>query len=375
MDKTYSVCLPAVWESDWCTGTTDMRNLFLQVFIPACLLLTGVINRRYPRSFLVPARFYHKLPVIFFPLAVLLFWTLFFCPVSATSGDQYSFTDNLGIPREYGEVIYRIAGTGSKQLYIVGISHRDPQSGVNGSNTARTQADVFRIGEWLNQHRKIQLLLPEGYFAGQDSTSDLPQPVSARAGKDSSGQLDAVFLQKTFADENRYVNAEMLLLENFDMRVCQVEDKPAYDAVRSSLHNLRQADSEGGKTFKERLAELHSLQEARTAKLLQKIPSLIDGAVCNGTVRDRSAIFTIGLNHIQDIVRFFQNDAISIDLPLSEPFHPEHRKTELNLLKKGYGVTIIIPRTLANDRDLLRMTNLDGIFLASTNQARQMRLN
>ena len=351
-----------------------MKNHFLG-FSWLQNFMMSFCKKKYWLKKLTPALFFQGPPVIFSLFAVLLYCTLTFFPVFAAAEDQHAYSDYLDMPHEYGEVIYRIPGSSSKQLYIIGISHRDPQSGVNGGNTAQTQTDVFRIGEWLNRTRKIQLLLPEGYFAGKDSSTALSQPLPKVVNNHSSGQLDTVSLHKTFADASRYVNAEMLLLQNFDMRVCQVEDRPAYNAVRSSLYNLNKAESAGEKSLEQRLSELHYLQEIRTAKLLQKIPSLIDGAVCNGNIRNRTAMFTIGLNHIQDIVRFFRNDAINIDLPRSGLFHPASHTTELNLIKNGYGITIIIPRTLADDRNLLRMTNLDRIFLAGANKAQQMRIN
>jgi hypothetical protein len=332
-------------------------------------------NQLRGRFFVSPDKSCHKWPNAVFSLAVtLLFCALNFLPISASSGDQYEISDFFDMPFEYGEVIYRIHGSSPKQLYIIGISHRDSQNGMNGSTTIQTQTDIFRIGEWLNRNRKMQLLLPEGYFDGKGNYPAISQSLK-KVNNQSSAQLDNIFLEQKFADENRFVNAEMLLMENFNMRVCQVEDRPIYDAVRNSLHNLKKADTAGDTPLSERLAELQYLQETRTVKLLQKIPSLIDDAVCDGTVKDRSAMFTIGLNHIQDIVRYFENDAINIALPLSERFQPASYKSELNLIKNGYGVTIIIPRTLANDRKLLRMTNLDRVFLAERDQPQQARIN
>jgi hypothetical protein len=333
------------------------------------------INQLRARFLVSPGKSFRKRPgVVFSIIATLLFCVLNFLPISASSGDRYEMSDFFDMPLEYGEVIYRTHGSSPKQLYIIGISHRDSQNGINGSSTIQTQTDIFRIGEWLSRNRKLQLLLPEGYFDGKGNSPVISQS-QKYVNNQAPGQLDNVFLQQKFADENRFVNAEMLLMENFNMRVCQVEDRPIYDAVRNSLDNLKEAAIAGDAPLAERLAELQYLQETRTVKLLQKIPSLIDDAVCDGTVRDRSAMFTIGLNHIKDIVRYFKNDAINIALPSSEQFQPASYKTELNLIKNGYGVTIIIPRTLANDRKLLQMTNLDRIFPADGDQLQQTRIN
>jgi hypothetical protein len=109
--------------------------------------------------------------------------------------------------------------------------------------------------------------------------------------------------------------------------------------------------------------------------LLQKIPSVIDHELHNGTINNESAMLTIGLNHIQDIVRYFQKDGIDIDSPSSAHAQPASYQTELNLLKTGYGVTIIIPRTLVDDRKLLQLTNIDQILLAYGSQTGKEWMN
>ena len=261
------------------------------------------------------------------------------------------------MPLEYGKVIYRINENSPKQLYIIGISHRDPETGRNGSTTIQTQADIFRIGEWLHRNRELQLLLPEGYF----SAAETCPPVLAQ---DSSSRLDSYLLRQKLADESRFVNAEMLLKENCRLRVSQVEDRSIYDAVFQSLRNLKTTGT-AQSSPQERLAQLQYLQEVRTAVLLQKIPAIIDNELNNGRIHNQSAMFTIGLNHLQDIVRYFENNAIQINSPEASRMQPADPYTaELNLLKTGFGVTIIIPRTLADDRRLLQMTNLDRILLA-----------
>lgn len=67
----------------------------------------------------------------------------------------------LDMPAEYGDIIFRINPHSPKQLYIVGISHQDPNSGANNSTTVQTQMEIFRIGEWLKANRRLDLLLPE----------------------------------------------------------------------------------------------------------------------------------------------------------------------------------------------------------------------
>ncbi|KJS00366.1 MAG: hypothetical protein VR65_12685 [Desulfobulbaceae bacterium BRH_c16a] len=301
-----------------------------------------------------------------FLLSALLFCLVTLLPLPASSDNPYLSTF-FDIPLEYGKVVYRINENSPKQLYIIGISHRDPESGLNGSTTIQTQADIFRIGEWLNRNRELQLLLPEGYFTERKSSP-------AITSQPSRGQLDNFLLRQKLADESRFVNAEMLLMENIHMRASQVEDRNIYNAVCTSLRNLKTPGTPISSP-KEKIEQLQYLQEVRTAMLLQKIPSVIDYELHNGTIKNQSAMLTIGLNHIQDIVRYFQKDGIDIDTPASADIQPTSYQTELNLLKMGYGVTIIIPRTLVDDSKLLQLTNIDRILLAYSSQTGKEWMN
>ena len=277
-------------------------------------------------------------------LSAVLYLTALAHPVAASPDPRSGFSS---LPLKYGRVIYRVNENSPKQLYIIGISHRSAETGQNGSNTIKTQADIFRIGEWLKQNRELQLLLPEGYFTA--SKNYCPPTVLGLP----AGLVDNTLLEKKLADESRFVNAEMLLKENCQMHVSQVEDRDLYDAVYGSLLSLQSTGP--SQSPQERLARLQYLQELRAAELLQKIPEIIDSELNGGHIKSRSAMFTIGLNHIQDFVRYLQGNEINI----------ENLQSEVNLLKIGYGVTIIIPRTLADDRKLLQLTNLEQILLAS----------
>ena len=300
----------------------------------------------------------------------LIFFCCFFnlSSFGASVQKERSRNELPGFPDKYGEVIYHVEGTGSSQLYIIGISHRDPQEGLNTSTTVETQAEIYRIGEWLSSNRQLQLLLPEGYFGESESVtpeaSGLEQATFNHQSAATSLQLDNAILHRKLADESCFVNAEMLLMDSCKLPVSQVEDQKIYDAVLHGLMNLRGSGSGVDTSYSQREAELEYLQQTRTAVLLQKIPSVIDGQMDNGTIHNRSAMFTIGLNHLQDIIRYLQNDAISIDYPGPKGREDFHQQARLNLLKQGYGITIIIPRTLANNHKLLRLTNLDRTFQA-----------
>ena len=266
------------------------------------------------------------------------------------------------MPSEYGKVIYRIHPQSPKQLYIIGINHKDPNSGENNDTTVQTQIEIFRIGEWLKKNKSLNLLLPEGYFCKKKSLTKHKQTAIPSLDTFNPVHLDKLLIQKKLSTAE-YVNAEMLLMEYHNFHASQVETRTTYDAVRNSLFKLHNTSTLESSTA-DNLAELFYLQEVRTAQILQNIPDVIEGEFQNGTIGNHSALFTIGLSHIKDIFRYIQNDVIHIVSPTGSDLHPDILASNLNLLKTGYGITIILPRTLADDHKLLRLTSIDRILLA-----------
>ncbi len=191
--------------------------------------------------------------------------------VSASSEVSKTPANVLNMPSEYGEVIFRINIKSPKQLYIVGINHKDPESGRNNSTTVQTQMEIFRIGEWLKQNMSLNLLLPEGFFSERKAVVG-PKP-SAFQALDCYNpvHLDNFHLQNRLSGETS-LNAEMLLMEYHGFRASQVEDEGMYNAVRDSLckFNGTGIQPSGNKT------ELRYLQEIRTAQILQNIPEAIE---------------------------------------------------------------------------------------------------
>lgn len=305
-------------------------------------------------------------PSIFLTGITLISCFLFFsslATVSASPEIDHSVSDYLDMPLEYGEVIYRINAESPKQLYIIGISHKDPDSGENDSTTVQTQMEIFRIGEWLKKERHLNLLLPEGYFSDKNKGSALKASIAQPVAAFHPVYPDNLLIHKKLAADTPYMNAEMLLMEYHNFHASQVEDRRTYDAVRSSLGKLKTSSSKRLKSTGN-LEELLYLQEVRTAQILQNIPNVIEDEFLNGAIGNRTALFTIGLNHIKDIFRYIKNDQIQIASPIGSNVLPDILSSQLNLLKTGYGVTIIIPRTLADNHKLLEMTRIDRIMLA-----------
>lgn len=246
--------------------------------------------------------------------------------------------DTPFIPSEYGEVIFQKDGGSLRQIFIIGQSHRSGATGRNGSDTVQVQTEIYRIGEHLIRENEIELLLPEGFF--QRSAEGFA-PIDPNR---SSPGLDSETLSTMLSAEDRFVNADMLLRDSFDIRLAQVEDEELY---RDVLGLLQQSSQENRFSLFTRLGRV---QKKRSAVMLQNIADVVEQTYRDGAINSRRAIFTIGLAHVDEIIGFLKKGEIPLDEDLRE---------QLKLLERGYGVTVIIPRTLADSEEALRMARLN----------------
>ena len=282
--------------------------------------------------------------------------------VNVHSEEVDKIPEYINMPWEYGEVIYRINPESSKQLFIIGIGHRNPKSGLGNSTILQTQIDIFHIGVWLNRKLHLNLLLPEGYFNGKANRETSFQRTAKENVTPSIRIPDNTELEEWLSQENTFINAEMLLMKYIPYHASQVENRKDYNAVRQSLDKVSDAAARHIHA-PESLAELSYRQKLRTARLLQRIPSVINTAFEDGTTRRQTALFTIGLNHIKDISSYIQNKTIRITAPNTLNASAGSFESSVDLLDRGYGVTIILPRTLADNHKLLEFTNIDTILL------------
>ncbi len=178
-------------------------------------------------------------------LIICLFWIFSTCnTTSASPKVSKSSADFLDIPSAYGKIIYRINPQSPKQLYIIGINHKDPDSGANNSTTVQTQLEIFRIGEWLKKNVNLNLLLPEGYFSDKKAVAAHKPAGFQTLDTFNPVHLDNLLIQEKLTADKPYVNAEMLLMEYHRYHASQVEDKGNYDAVRNSLCKLSAAKAQ-----------------------------------------------------------------------------------------------------------------------------------
>lgn len=291
---------------------------------------------------------------------LFLLLILFSLPLSIPS---YGET-GLKIPVEYGEVIYRSNENSPNQIFIIGISHRDSLTCLNGENTSRVQAEVYKIGDWLIHHQGLELLLPEGFFAGKTGSIGKENTKTLTKRSECTELIDLKVLEERLSDNKTYVNAEMLLKENHLLRLRQVEDKGLYDAVRNGLLKLVNCGEDDSR-YSSLKTELDYMQEKRTVAMLQKIPEIVEAEFQQGNIKSRKAIFTIGTSHLHKIIRYVNETRIKIDAPSLTSNGSKDYVAELILLKKNFGVSIIIPKTLAKDQKTLELNKLDKIVTRS----------
>jgi hypothetical protein len=283
----------------------------------------------------------------------------FFFLVGLMKSPAHSTNANpSGLPGDYGEVVCRYNEKSPKMLYIIGVSHRDTLTKLNDDQTPRVQAEVYKIGEWLIQNQGVELVLPEGFFVeGPEKTAE--KKVQAGSFPAAPAGRSMAYLEQRFSDDRTFVNAEMLLDETFPLRLRQVEDGDQYQTVYEDMQRL--AGSIGDrKEISLIQSELHYDQQRRVATMLQKIPRIIDGEFLEGRVGSKKALFTIGLSHIADIISYLEEGKITLHSPLFPPVKHKDYVEELSLAKEGFGISVILPKTLVNDCETMERKKLKG---------------
>jgi len=288
------------------------------------------------------------------PLFLLFFLSFFLLRIPISTAQT-----NVILPPQYGSVIYRLNEKSPNQLFIVGLSHRDSLTCLNGDNTSKVQAEVYKIGDWLIHNQGLELLLPEGFFKST-STKTEKKNSSGPGMPNSCAQLDTKVLEERLSNNRAYVNAEMLLKETHPLKLRQVEDKELYDAVRNNLVKLISCryDSSDYSLLK---SKLEYLQEKRTAAMLQKSPEIIEDEVQQGGIESKKAILTVGMYHLHEIIRYLNEKRIVIHAPLPASEETKDYHSELNILKRHFGVSVILPKTLADDPKVLEINELDQV--------------
>jgi hypothetical protein len=265
-------------------------------------------------------------------------------------------TQSCLLPEAYGEVVCRFNEKSPNQLYIIGIAHRDSLTRANASRTPRVQAEVYRIGEWLIQNQGVELLLPEGFFV-TNPRKPAEKKVHDGSAPAAPGQGNMASVEQRLSSDRNFVNAEMLLKENFPLLLKQVEDRDLYQAVFENIRLLVETKGKQETSYLIR-SELDYLQKKRVGTMLQRIPGIVNDEFRQGHIGNKKALFTIGLSHISDIIRYLEERKITVLSPLFTPLKFEDYVDELNLAKEDFGISVIIPKTLVSDHEAMERNNL-----------------
>ena len=116
-------------------------------------------------------------------------------------------------------MIYRSNEKSPNQLFIIGLSHRDSLTRLNGNKTSRVQAEVYKIGDWLIHDQGVELLLPEGFFSKKPARDEEEKVKTALEKSKCVDLSEMKAIEERLADNKTYVNAEMLLNENHHLRM------------------------------------------------------------------------------------------------------------------------------------------------------------
>lgn len=244
----------------------------------------------------------------------------------------------VSLPRALGEIVYQTNAGSPFQVFIIANSHRSAVTGANGTHTLQAQVETYRIGEWLIRQHQVELLLPEGFFGRK-----------GKEGRTADGVdlLDGTVLEAMLADTSTFVNADLLLHQNYGIGLHQVEDRELYRNIRESLNSGMGA------------GELEYLQERRSAAILQSIPAAMEESYRQGYISAPKAMLTIGMAHLDEMLRFLEEGEIRIAAADTAGSALPSYNAALELVEKGIGVTVIVPRAILENRDMLRMAKLD----------------
>lgn len=239
-----------------------------------------------------------------------------------------------GLPNEYGRVIYQKNQDATNQIFIIGQSHRSGLNGKNGQHTVQAQMEIYRIGEWLIRQKKVELLLPEGFFQKGIVHNDAQGRPFLNYVPDT---LDTDRLRSLLQDTRQFVSADTLLSAQYPIRLGQVEDEELYQTVSRLLRKIGNPNADLNRALFE---QLNNYQRKRTAIMLQNIPVAVESVFQRGDIENKHAIFTIGMAHIADILELLDSKTGKIagngDLLSSPAFD-----------LREYGVTVILPKSLA----------------------------
>ncbi len=162
----------------------------------------------------------------------------------------------------------------------------------------------------------------------------------------------------------------MLLKKDHPLILRQVEDGQAYWDARESLIGLLKIDKKGPEWFNA-VSKLDYFQGRRTAAILQNAFQVIQEEYDRGRIKNGKAVLTIGLSHIPRIIKYVDEHKISVAAPIAASAGARcvDYSAPLDLVKGNFGLTVILPKSLADNAVLLEMNRLGKYMSNYRNQA------
>lgn len=253
------------------------------------------------------------------------------------------------IPDRLARIVYQEKPESKQKIYIVAQSHPSALTGENAADTLQVQAEIYRIGEWLIENRGIGVLLPEGYFQKETKGASIKTRCGREVVRDGRALPDATLLDRLAATDH-FVNAGLLLHDDFGISLRQIEDRGLHANVCLLLGELVQPEPDDN--LPAIAAALDYQQKKRSAALLRNIPDALAAGADDQERFRGNALLTVGLAHLKEMVAFLRNGKTVVD-----PFSRGAERSkgyccDLAQLKNNYGITILLPPTLAQNKDL-----------------------
>lgn len=286
---------------------------------------------------------------------------------------EQTVPEQLFLPsfEHYGHVVFQIRHDAPNQIYIVGQLHEHPVTEDVNQETIQTQRDIYRIGEQLIKERELELIILEGLSA--DDSYDALNETLRKFGKilqrgnvidamKEDSKLERILNTKIKGDASEkerhllQATAGYWLASTSNLRVAGAEDKDLHRlAVQGTKLVMRTGRLvaqrvEEARIGKYRLSQVtivnpyDHINQLRTAYILHNTPLVIEREDAAKRISRKQAMVVIGVSHIPDCIEFVRDDYLKVPAYPSSTVPPLDQP--LGYVQAGYGVTVIMPRTI-----------------------------
>jgi len=260
----------------------------------------------------------------------------------------------------YGRIVYQTRPEAPNQIYVVGQWHEHPITKAVTPEVIRVQSEIFRIGERMVKKRSLELILLEGIFEGESQEVRNENVRKIRGALQKEGLLESMH---TFDDttlerlidirKKGIINAQggYWLAIAYGLTIQGADDADLHRLELQTIGGKYRVSglsgvvrTAAGKVIQEFVAIDDYLNQLRTAYTLLNTPRIIEQEYAAKRIKQRKALMVIGAEHIPDCIEFVKNDHARCIPPSSSKAPPLDQP--LGYAAAGYGVTIIMPRTV-----------------------------